>query len=229
MKILVLNGSPKPISDTMVITNEFLKGIQDNSESEIEVIDIIKKKINPCMGCFKCWHRLDGKCIQNDDQNEILDKIIKSDIIIWSFPLYCYSMPSHMKAVLDRTIPFCKLNMKESNGKVEHEVLYDLSKKKYVIISGCGFPNWKDNFEGLRIQCRNFFGEEAIQIFVSETPMLNVKEAEPVTLPLKVKFYNAGKEYINTLNLSKGTIESLETPMIPMEVYINIVNGIANS
>ncbi len=59
--------------------------------------------------------------------------------------------------------------------------------------------------------------------------MLNVKEAEPVTSLLKAKLYNAGKEYINTFNLSKETIESLETPMIPMEAYINIVNGNANS
>ncbi len=51
-------------------------------------------------------------------------------------------MPSHIKAVLDRMIPFCKLNMKESNGRVEHELLYDLLKKKFVIISGCVFPNW---------------------------------------------------------------------------------------
>ena len=86
----MLNGSPKIKSDTMKLTRSFLHRLNDNDEHEIEIIGVIKKKINPCLGCFKYWYNLDGKCIQNDDQNQILAKIVQCDILILSFPLYCY-------------------------------------------------------------------------------------------------------------------------------------------
>lgn len=55
MKILVLNGSPKKKSDTMVLTNAFLRGIKKNGSHEISVMNIFEMKISPCRGCFGCW------------------------------------------------------------------------------------------------------------------------------------------------------------------------------
>lgn len=150
MKILVLNGSPKANSDTMHLTNAFLERISQNKKHNIEIINVIEKNIKPCMGCFACWKIQNGRCVQNDDQNSILEKITDSDVIIWSFPLYCYGMPSHLKAVVDRIIPLTKMSMKEENRIVSHDTLIDFSKKHYVVISGCGFPNWEGNFDGLK-------------------------------------------------------------------------------
>lgn len=224
MKVLVLNGSPKLKSDTMRLTSSFLKGINENNEHEIEIIDVIKKKINPCLGCFKCWENLDGKCIQKDDQNYILERMVDVDIIILSFPLYCYSMPSHLKAVIDRIIPLSKMSMKEVNGVVVHDTLLDFSKKRFVAISGCGFPNWEGNFDALKLQMKNLFRFNLTTICVPETPMLNVEEAKPSTDPLLEKFVQAGRIYNKNLSLNEE-VALLETPMLPNEVYINIVNG----
>lgn len=47
MKILVLNGSPKEKSDTMVLTNAFLRGINKSGNHEITVLNIIEKKLHP--------------------------------------------------------------------------------------------------------------------------------------------------------------------------------------
>lgn len=111
MKVLVLNGSPKKKSDTFRLTDAFLKGLNRSGGHEISIIPVIEKEIAPCRGCFGCWKRLDGHCVIQDDQNAILDLYRGADVILWSFPLYCYGMPSHLKAVLDRTIPLLKMNM----------------------------------------------------------------------------------------------------------------------
>lgn len=224
MKILVLNGSPKAKSDTMHLTNAFLDGIANSGEHQIEIINVIEKEIKPCLGCFACWKIQNGKCVQNDYQNEILGKIIESNVIILSFPLYCYGMPSHLKAVIDRIIPLSKMSMKEENGIVSHDTLIDLSKKHFTVISGCGFPNWSGNFDAVRIQCRNMFGNNLTTICVPETPMLNEPTAEPLTKPLLEKFAKAGEEYAENLKLSEETVAMLETPMLPNEIYIQIVN-----
>lgn len=224
MNILVINGSPKANSDTMHLTNSFIKGMIEKEEHSVEKINVIEKNIKPCVGCFGCWKIQNGKCLQNDDQNGILDMIIKADVIVWSFPLYCYGMPSHLKAVIDRLIPLSKMSMKEENGVVAHDTLFDLSSKHYVVISGCGFPNWDGNFDGLRLQCRNMFSNNLTMVCVPETPMLSEPTAEPLTKPLIEKFTKAGQEYIENLKLSEETIISLETPMLPNDIYIQIVN-----
>ena len=225
MKILVLNGSPKEKSDTFRMTEAFLKGLNRNGEHEVNVIRVIDKDIAPCRGCFGCWERMDGHCVIEDDQNAILDIYRDADIIIWSFPLYCYGMPSHLKAFLDRTIPLVKMKMVQTeDGTVRHVALADFSKIHTLVICGCGFPDWDGNFDGLKIMCRNGFGNLDM-VCVPETPMLNVPAAAPLADPKLARFEAAGEEYAAALTLSPETVAELESPMIPKEMYIRIVNG----
>lgn len=225
MKILVLNGSPKEKSDTFRLTEAFLKGMNREDRHEVRIIDVIEKKIAPCRGCFGCWQRGDGHCVIDDDQNIILDAYRSADVIIWSFPLYCYGMPSHLKAVLDRTIPLLRMKMvREPDGTVRHEGLVDFSKIHTLVICGCGFPHWEGNFDSLKLLCKNCFGEP-VMVCVPETPLLNVPQAAIVADPLLEKFQRAGEEYAAALRLSPETVAALETPMIPAEEYIRNVNG----
>ena len=61
---------------------------------------MIDKHIEFCTGCFSCM-RNGGTCVNEDDMREILEEILASDLLIWSFPLYCYGMPASLKALLD--------------------------------------------------------------------------------------------------------------------------------
>ena len=225
MRVLVLNGSPKKQSDTFRMTERFLQGLNPAGEHAITVVNVIEKQIAPCRGCFGCWQQMEGHCLLDDDQNGILDLYRTSDLVIWSFPLYCYGMPSHLKAVLDRTIPLVKMKMvQQDDGRVQHEALADFSKIHTLVISGCGFPDWEGNFDALRMQCKQCFGNLTM-VCVPETPMLNVPQAAVVADPLLSRFEQAGAEYAQNLSLSPETIAGLETPMIPKEMYIRIVNG----
>ena len=225
MKILVLNGSPKKKSDTFRLAEAFLKGLNRGGQHEVNVVNVIEKNIAPCRGCFGCWAKGDGHCVIRDDQNAVLDLYRAADVIIWSFPLYCYAMPSHLKALLDRTIPLVKMRMvQEENGTVRHEALADFSRIHTLVICGCGFPDWDGNFDGLRMMCDVCFGKPDI-VCVPETPLLNIPEAAPVADPLLARFEAAGAEYAESLSLRPETVESLETPMIPKEEYIRLVNG----
>ena len=219
MKILVLNGSPKKKSDTMVLTNAFLRGIKKNGNHEISVMNISEMKISSCRGCFGCWQVKNKHCVIDDDQNRILDLYPEVDLIIWSFPLYCFGMPSHIKAVLDRTIPLNQMKMEIVDGRTRHLPMVDFSKIHTVVISGCGFPNYEHNFEGLSRQCDLCFGN-LTKIFVPETPLLNIPEAKPVTEPKVLAFENAGEEYAKNFSLSPETIENLQSLMISKEDYI---------
>ena len=225
MKILVLNGSPKKKSDTFRLTEAFLKGLNKSGEHEVRVVHVRDRQIAPCRGCFSCLQRMDGHCVIQDDQNEILDLYRGADVIIWSFPLYCYAMPSQLKAVLDRTIPLVKMKMvRQPDGTVRHEALADFSRTRTVVICGCGFPHWEGNFDGLKQMCKTCFGNPEM-VCVPETPLLNVPAAAIVADPLLARFEEAGAEYAANLCLSAGTVAALEKPMISAEEYIRNVNG----
>ena len=225
MNILVLNGSPKKKSDTFRLTEAFLNGLNADGRHTVNIVNVIDRQIAPCRGCFGCWERGNGHCVIEDDQNGILDLDRDADIIIWSFPLYCYGMPSHLKAVLDRTIPLVRMKMiQEADGTVRHEALADFSRIHTLVICGCGFPHWEGNFDGLKQMCKTCFCNPDM-ICVPETPLLNVPEAAVVADPLLTRFRKAGEEYGAALSLSGETIAELEKPMIPAEEYIRHVNG----
>ena len=225
MKVLVLNGSPKKQSDTYRLTDAFLKGLNKNNEHEVNVVNVIEKNIAPCRGCFGCWQQKKGHCVFEDDLNPILDMYYDADLIIWSFPLYCYGMPSHLKALLDRTIPLVKMDMEMmDDGTVRHKALVDFSKIHTLVICGCGFPNWEGNFDAMKLMCKNCFGNLNM-VCVPETPMLNIPAAAVVADPLLARFEKAGEEYCSSMTLTSETIADLERPMISAEDYIRNVNG----
>lgn len=225
MKILVLNGSPKrEQSDTMHITRAFLEGMQAAGEQEIQIIHVIDKHIEPCTGCFACMHN-GGECIHSDDMRGILEEILASDLLIWSFPLYCYGMPAPLKALLDRTLPLSSMAMRKVGDRYEHVEQADFSRLRYLMICGCGFPNSRHNFEPAVAQFRLCFPGRHPILTVPESPMFSAPEAAVVTEPRLALVRRAGEQYARKREIAPELIAEIGSPMIPEEQYAAIVNG----
>ena len=225
MKILVLNGSPKrDKSDTMHITHAFLDGMNGTDNNEIHIIDVIEKHIEYCTGCFSCM-RNGGNCIHGDDMRAILEEILESDFLIFSFPLYCYGMPAPLKALLDRTLPLSSMAMQKVGDRYEHVSQADYSHLKYVMVCGCGFPNSQHNFEPAIAQFKNCFPNNHTIITVPESPMFNAPEAETVTKPRLEHIKEAGKQYAEKGNIDAALMAEICAPMIPENEYAKIVNS----
>lgn len=184
----------------------------------------IDRHIEYCTGCFACM-RNGGSCVHHDDMRGILEEILDSDLLIWSYPLYCYGMPAPMKALLDRTLPLSSMAMQKVGDRYEHVGQADFSHLKYVMICGCGFPNSKHNFEPAVMQFTRCFPNEHTMITVPESPMFNAPEAAVVTVPRLEKVREAGKQYAENGIISEDLIKEITSPMIPEEQYTEIVNG----
>ncbi len=225
MKILVFNGSPKrEKSDTLHITRAFLDGMNDVHQNDVEFINVIDKRIGYCKGCFVCKQN-GGICDIDDDMPQILNDILESDMLIFSFPLYCYSFPAPLKALLDRTMPLSTLAMLKDGDHYCHPTTHDFSKTRFVMICGCGFPDAKHNFEAITLQFHRMFPNNALTVTVPESPMFNAQEAAPVTGPFLEIVRAAGREYASTDMLSPDTLAKLSSPMIPEELYARICSG----
>lgn len=224
MKILVFNGSPKKEkSDTMHITRAFLEGMNEAALQEIHTIDIIDRHIEFCRGCFSC-KACGGRCVINDDMSEIIDQILRADVLLFSFSLYCYSMPSALKNLVDRMLPLSTMAMSKENGRYVHPGKHDYSKLKYIMICGCGFPNSKKNFEPAVRQFELMFPGDRTIITVPESPMFSAPEADAVTIPRLNLIKKAGRQYAESGAIDGALLHDVCSPMIPEEIYAEIVN-----
>ena len=225
MKILVLNGSPKREgSDTLCMTRAFLDGMNEAAPQNVHIIHTVDRRIEYCTGCFTCM-RNGGDCVLKDDMKAILREILESDLLLFSFPLYCYGMPASLKALLDRTLPLSSMAMKKTGDRYEHVGQADYSRLRYLMICGCGFPNGKHNFEPAVAQFRLCFPENSTVVTVPESPMFNAPEAAVVTVPRLALIRRAGRQYAETGEIDTALLEEIQSPMIPEAQYAAIVNS----
>ena len=225
MRILVLNGSPKKEkSDTLCITRAFLQGMESFAPQEIKIIHASEQRVEYCRGCFTCMHN-GGKCVIDDGMRAVLDEILKSDLLVLSFPLYCYGMPAPLKAIIDRTLPLSCMEMRREGERYVHAGQADCSRLKYLMVCGCGFPNSKQNFEPAVAQFGLLFPCRGTVITVPESPMFNVPQAAPVTAPRLELLRRAGEAYARTGGIPAALAEEICSPMIPEVQYAQIVNA----
>ena len=225
MKILVFNGSPKKEnSDTLHITHAFLNGMSEAAPQEVQCIDVIDQKINFCLGCFACKQN-GGSCVQDDAMYGILEKILDSDLLLFSFPLHSYGMPAPLKNLIDRMLPLSSMAMASVNGRYTHISQRDYAHLRYLMICGCGFPNSKQNFEPAIAQFKLLFPSGHTILTVPESPMFNAPEAAAVTVPRLELVKKAGRQYTETGTIEETLLAEVGSPMIPEEVYAKIVNG----
>ena len=198
--------------------------MNEATKHDIHIIQVIDKHIEFCTGCFSCM-RNGGTCVHDDDMREILEEILTSDLLIWSFPLYYYGMPAPLKALLDRTLPLSSMAMQKVGDRYEHVGQADFSHLRYLMMCGCGFPNSRHNFEPAVAGFKLCFPGSHTIITVPESPMFNAPEAAAVTEPRLALVKQAGRQYAETDEINESLLAEIGTPMIPEEQYAAIVNG----
>jgi len=102
-RVLILSASPRKNGNSDMLCDRFMAGAQD-AGNQVEKIHVQEKKINFCQGCLACQGN-GGVCVQNDDMAEILDKMVRADVLVMATPIYFYNMDAQLKVLIDRTCP----------------------------------------------------------------------------------------------------------------------------
>lgn len=100
--ILILSASPRKGGNSDLLCDAFAQGARENGHA-VEKIYVHDQKIGYCMACYGC--RGIGLCVQKDDMNSILDKMVTADVIVLATPVYFYAMDGQLKTLIDRTLP----------------------------------------------------------------------------------------------------------------------------
>ena len=226
MKILAINGSPKgKRSNTWRLTSAFLEGISAKEESsgssptEIETLNIGSLNIKPCLGCFSCWSNTPGACCIHDDMQGVIDKILWADVVVWSFPLYYFGLPGQLKTLIDRQLPMSLPFMSAETESGGHPSRYDMSGKRTVVISTCGFYTAKGNYDCVTSLYDRMCGKGGYTaIFCGQGELFRVKELSERTDEYLSWVKKAGQEFVSG-GITGETRSRLDQNLFPRDVF----------
>lgn len=132
MKIVIINGSARK-GNTLTAIDALLKGASE--KNEIEIIEPDKLHIAPCKGCGAC--QCYKGCIDQDDTNPTIDKIVAADVIVFATPVYWWGMSAQLKLIIDKC--YCRgLQLKNKKvgtivvgGSPVDSIQYELINKQF--------------------------------------------------------------------------------------------------
>ncbi|MDR0871110.1 MAG: flavodoxin family protein [Planctomycetaceae bacterium] len=102
MKVLAINGSPKPDGNTATALKALLNEVETEG-IETELITLGSESIHGCIGCCQCMEKQDKRCSAFDDAvNELMPKLIAADALVLGSPVYFSGINGTLKAFLDR-------------------------------------------------------------------------------------------------------------------------------
>ena len=148
--VLGLAGSPRRDGNTDKLLDAFLAGARQVG-ADTTVLRISALQIAPCDDCGGC--ALDGKCIVEDDFQEVNRQIIAADVIVLSAPLYFAGLPARVKCLVDRSQ--CQWMRKYRLKAPLPLPQGGHARRKGILLSVAA--DHLANFEGVRRTVRYFF------------------------------------------------------------------------
>lgn len=226
MNILAINGSPKgKRSNTWRLTSAFLQGIATQEECThgqaptVETLSISSLTIKPCLGCFSCWSKTPGTCCIHDDMQGVIDKILWADVVVWSFPLYYFGLPGQLKTLIDRQLPMSLPFMSTETESGGHPSRYDMSGKRTVVISTCGFYTAKGNYDCVTSLYDRLCGKGSYTaLFCGQGELFRVKELSERTDEYLSWVKKAGEEFVSG-GITGETRSKLDQNLFPRDVF----------
>ena len=229
MEVLVINGSPrKHRGATHGVVSLFVDGMKE-AGAKVEIIYSRALEIGDCRGCYNCWGATPGKCIQDDDMTEVLEKIASSDIVVLATPVYVDGMTGSLKTLLDRCIPLLHGEFEIRDDHCRHPLRSHVRKGKLALISVSGFTEI-DNFDSLvahvRALCKNMSREYAGAVLRPIAWAMQGAKEQGVQLDdIYEAVTQAGRELISNGSINKETLELIGREYMPRDVAVQLMQG----
>jgi len=157
MKIIGLNGSPRKNWNSAIMLDHALKGAA-SAGAETEMIHLCDLNFSGCRSCFACKRiggRSFGRCAVNDDLKGVLERILDSDAVIISAPIYFGDVPGMVRSLFERMWFPGLMYMKDGSCAYDRRVKVGL-----IYTMNCPDEHFYDALIGShRNTFERFFGE----------------------------------------------------------------------
>lgn len=201
---------------THKILTSFLEGMEE-ADATVEAIFAKRFKIRPCLGDFHCWYEKVGKCIQNDDMEQLYPKFREADILVLAIPIY-FPLPGEMQNLLNRLMPLVEPILEFHDGRTRAKFHDDVKISKIVLVSTGGW--WeKENME-LVVQFVEHIAKDANVEFsgaILRPHAFLMDEYKEKGKEILSVVKNAGVQLIKNGKISPDTFETISQPLIAEE------------
>ena len=151
LKILGISTSPREKGNSDLLLRQALEGAQ-SAGAEVEYLSIRQMKIAPCSECDSCYKT--GKCVIQDDYQEIYQKMLDADRIIFAGSIFFMSFGSIAKALIDRCQ--CLWAAKYILKKLKKSVIPDASSDRRAMVIAVGGSKSTKMFDSIRMTMKYF-------------------------------------------------------------------------
>ena len=107
MKAVCIIGSPRNDGSTAAVVDRLSDGLRENGFT-IRRYCLGLCRVNYCLGCKACYR--DGKCVQEDDADGIVQDICSADLAVIASPSYWGDITGQLKVFFDRNTPYGDTN-----------------------------------------------------------------------------------------------------------------------
>lgn len=104
IRVLAVAGSPRRHGNSEQLLDWVIAAMIAEPDVSVRKIVLSEADIHPCRGCNACEKM--NRCVMRDGMDEMHDLLIDADCIILASPIYCMSLCSQVKALVDRAQVF---------------------------------------------------------------------------------------------------------------------------
>ncbi len=134
MKIVILDGRRE--GDACPVFDILLDALQSR-EADVQTFRLHDIKMGSCIGCFGCWLKTPGICVEADEGRDIAQAVLRSDTTILIGPVTFGGYSSEIKKAQDRWIPLILPDFGLFHGEVHHKPRY----ARYPRLIGIGIQS----------------------------------------------------------------------------------------
>jgi hypothetical protein len=226
MRIIAFNSSPRDnqTSKTELILQKFLEGAR-RAGAEAETLYLRDYQIKHCLGCFSCWNKTPGRCVQKDDMaEELFGRYLSADLAVLATPLYHFNMNARMKMFIERTLPMVSPILHDRGEHTGHPFRFE-HIPKVAMVSVCGFPE-QEHFRALSLNMRMILGDLLVaEIYRHTSEALVAPPLAPQVQQVLAAVSRAGEELVQHGRVSPQTLEATARDLAPRELIIQMANA----
>jgi hypothetical protein len=225
MHILAFNSSPRDnqTSKTELLLQQFLDGA-GQAGAETETLYLRQYKIKHCLGCFGCWVKTPGRCVQADDMTQkLFDRFLQADLVVLATPLYHFTMNARLKMFIERTLPMFQPYFIDRGERSGHPPRFE-KLPRVVALSVCAFPE-QSSFSALSLTMKMIFGTHlAAEIYRHSSEFMAIPDLAPRVQEVLAAAARAGGEVVRDGLVSPDTLQAITQDLAPRELLIRMIN-----
>ena len=211
MKITVINGTPQK-GVTYHMKEMFLDHLRDGNE----ITEFYPEDIPPfCVGCKTCFLRGEQLCPHTAKTMPIWEAMLKSDLLVFAYPVYALRAPASIKSLLDHLCVHWMVHRPDTQM---------FSKTAVILTNSVGAPNGsaqkdvKTSLSWMGDVIWDKISDEHVKMLERKTAKMYEKIRD--LKPQRMKLRERAKFFV-CKQIHKMALKSENTPSLDNQHYID--------